>query len=438
RKRTKLLRRLICRLPLLSLSDTFNAADDDSRPGPTRQPTPSSSLSPLSFSPAPVPKSPPFSQKAHAPGSRFCFPLPPSGVLDPSSSFSYCSAMRRFLEADPPTEADGYSFATEYDGPPLTYDIPRACPIDVDRIPLAALAPPSASGPDPPLVLPFPSPKRPPQVPFASPTSVIENHADVSGALGSSGFLDPSTEPSEVADGSGAVWFSGDLKGVAASSSDIIPNRLSLESTLSLGFSCRSPASCYEDGEDDIAMQAEEASVGTFQESGQSSYSMSPSIGVTPQTRSEELETKIKKGACYMCLKGSRFTEKETCLVCDARYCSSCVLTAMGSMPEGRKCVSCIGSPIMESNRERLGKSSRLLKRLLSSLEVEQVVKAEKNSEANQLRPEHICVNGKKLSLEEMVLLQSCPCPPPTLKPGLYWYDKVSGYWGKVSYKSFM
>ncbi|URD88405.1 hypothetical protein MUK42_27904 [Musa troglodytarum] len=343
--------------------------------------------------------------------------------------------MGRLLEADPPAEADGYLFATEYDGPPLTYDIPRACPIDVDRIPLAALAPPSDARPDPPLVLPFPSPKRPPQVPVASPTSVIENHADVSGALGSSGFLDPSTEPSEVADGSGALWFSGDLKGVAASSSEIIPNRLSLESALSSGFSCRSPASWNEDGEDAIAMQAEEASLGTFQESGLSGYSMSPAIGVTPQTRSEELETKIKKGACYMCLKGSRFAEKVTCLVCDARYCSSCVLTAMGSMPEGRKCVSCIGSPILESNRERLGKSSRMLKRLLSSLEVEQVVKAERNSEANQLRPEHICVNGKKLSLEEMVLLQSCPCPPPTLKPGLYWYDRVSGYWGKEGHR---
>ncbi|CAN6902203.1 unnamed protein product [Brassica oleracea] len=146
-------------------------------------------------------------------------------------------------------------------------------------------------------------------------------------------------------------------------------------------------------------------------------------------------ERRGKRGSCYPCLMGNRFTEKEVCVVCDAKYFSSCVRRAMGYMPEGRKCLPCIGLKISESNRKSLGKCSKMLKRLLAGSELRKVMHDEVTCKANQLYARLIYVNGWPLSENELDKLQTCPNPPKKLKPGDYWYDKVSGYWGKVGEK---
>ncbi|KAJ4781164.1 Guanine nucleotide-binding protein subunit alpha [Rhynchospora pubera] len=311
---------------------------------------------------------------------------------------------------------DDYSFAIEYDGPPLPYTIPRAIPLDLSHIPMASPAPPSSTS-SVPVVHPLPSPllhSKPPTSTF-SPTSVIETGA----------VMDRSAELTED-----AVETSGPVSQ---------SHHVSTESNSEFDFKSRSSGSDQEEEEEEEEEDDEDFmdghGVGSLPH-----HSSRHLVTFSDPTYSPGFETPAprmcgKKGTCYHCGKGSRFTEKEACLACGAKYCADCLIRAMGSMPEGRKCVACIGRPILESKREKIGKSSKVLKKLLSSREVEQVMRAEKCCEANRLRPEDVFVNGKKLNLDELSLLQSCPCPPPKLKPGYYWYDKVSGYWGKNGHK---
>ncbi|CAN6459938.1 unnamed protein product [Victoria cruziana] len=372
--------------------------------------------------------------------------------------------LRKVLPAGAPIPDDDQldvSFAVEYEGPPVAYDLPKVIPVDVDRIPVASQVSTSLPG-TVPVVQPVfsagipvrsvswvsmsgskqrdvvPSGKSREAVADdrASPTSVMESSsiervgddgasAGVDECSVEGGFSNLLTNSGEDLSSAPMGWGSDDDGSVR--SSPILSSGASSWKGDDQGPESVSSFRRSEEDEE-LSGDVKKPQTVTFQE-------QDPSLSRNGGLRDGASGSRLKKGTCHRCLRGNWLMEKEVCLVCNAKYCSNCVLRAMGSMPEGRKCVGCIGYPIDETKRESLGKCSRLLRRLLSSLEVREIMKAEKSCEANQLQPESVFINGKQLSPDEMAILVSCGNPPTKMKPGRYWYDKVSGLWGKEGSK---
>ncbi|XP_020157562.1 extra-large guanine nucleotide-binding protein 3 [Aegilops tauschii subsp. strangulata] len=328
---------------------------------------------------------------------------------------SWQEMMRRILPpgAPVPEEAPNldYSIALVYDGPPVPYDLPRVDPVEIPaEIPTAE----PASGPQTLGGGGRGVPVAPVVEPIRLPVSRIARCAEPAGAARQGGDGDGGGGSSESVN---SVLQNGEFE----DEDDDSRSR-------SHGSAQSSPGTGSRDGR-----RAPVVTFGFTPDSkyGESGDDMSEQyVAVTKQ----EKRRRRRRMACNRCGK-RKWESKEACIVCDARYCGYCVLRMMGSMPEGRKCVSCIGGPIDESKRSKLGKSSRTLARLLSPLEVRQILKAEKECQANQLRPEQLIVNGCPLRPEELTDLLSCSRPPQKLKPGRYWYDKESGLWGKDGQK---
>ncbi|KAJ0247274.1 Extra-large guanine nucleotide-binding protein 2 [Hirschfeldia incana] len=310
-----------------------------------------------------------------------------------------------------------YSFANEYKGPMIA-NLPRAVPVEIDQIPTA-------------LPVSFSSLSRGVSYPVVQPLVKVtkKNKKKKNGLLDDSAAC-PSVvlKPHHVVSGSSSSSskrFELDVAESASSSSSAEVREITLDSD---GEDC----SIGGHGNNRVRFLVP-PSQGSDEEGDESAYFYDgESVAAAPTPRAER---KGKKGSCYRCLMGNRFTEKEVCIVCHAKYCCICVRRAMGAMPEGRKCVSCIGLAIDESNRGSLGKCSRMLKRVLTGSELRQVMSDEISCRANQMPSRLIAVNGKPLNEDELFELQNCPNPPRKLKPGDYWYDKVAGYWGKVGEK---
>lgn len=325
-----------------------------------------------------------------------------------------------------------YSFATEYTGPPVSYYIPKALPVDVGCISTASVvSTPSNSGN---LSLPviYPVVKR--------ETKLFSSELKESGfGLGVNGV--DADEPSllEKEGSSVSLEFSDSQENskefsVSSDADDLDKDFHEIEEVLS---SAREEDRTQD--EEEVSGYDNRTQIVTFREPESRTMVQEESDYSVPGMMIQErphANPHVKKGLCHRCLKGNRFTIKEVCIVCDAKYCSNCVLRVMGAMPEGRKCISCIGYPIDESKRVHLGKSSKVLKNLLTDYEVKQVMRFEKSCQVNQAPYWLVIVNGKGLSIEEVVQLQTCAYPPKRLVPGSYWYDKLSGFWGEVRLQS--
>lgn len=306
-----------------------------------------------------------------------------------------------------------YSFAEEYKGPPIRYSIPEAPPFNLDKIPLAPLAP------SPPLdhsSLPIIQPFRKTNASSTNPKLPIVPLPDleVEQETGFHVFIPSNSDTTQ----------SGSTSSFSPVSCEIVPcMEDDCENIPATPRHVRRPSAVtFREPQSNDMVDDEE-----FVDSQGGGFMASAKNNVRPRAVREG-----KKGTCYRCLRGNRLTEREVCIVCSAKYCRSCVIRAMGSMPEGRKCVTCIGYGIDESKRGKLGKFSRMLKKLLSEFEVKQIREAEKFCEANQIPAENVRVNAEPLDWDQLMLLLSCPNPPKGLKPGFYWYDKASGFWGKV------
>ncbi|XP_038679991.1 extra-large guanine nucleotide-binding protein 3-like isoform X2 [Tripterygium wilfordii] len=336
---------------------------------------------------------------------------------EPDEEKVWGEVLRKMLPAGAPLpdeEQLDYSIAVEYDGPPLTYDVPRVDPVDIDSLSITTTVSDSELS-SVQVVAPIERKAR-------SPLNRIRNVHVFKESRASQ------VESERLSSDSGAQINGG--RGSLEKESEngtqnCVDESFSLRSNsvqqprfaAVLSFNTARHSEAEEDGYSSQQSCAEDAAE-------------SSDFAVAGKKRQEK-----KRGVCSRCGKGNRLKEKEVCLVCDSRYCSNCMLKAMGSMPEGRKCVSCIGQPIDESKRSSLGKCSRILSRVCSPLEVKQIMKAEKESAANQLGPEQVIVNGKQLRQEELAEILGCSLPPQKLKPGQYWYDKDSGLWGKVGEK---
>ncbi|KAI5003914.1 hypothetical protein ZWY2020_031157 [Hordeum vulgare] len=226
---------------------------------------------------------------------------------------SWQEMMRRILPPGAPVPENlDYSIALVYDGPLVPYDLPRVDPVEIPaEIPTAerASGPHTRGLPVAPVVEPVRLPVSR-VAPCAEPATAARQGAD-----GSSGSVNSVLQNEEFDD------EDGDSRSRSHGSAQSSPGPGSRDGrrapVVTFGFT---PDSKYGGSGDDMSKQY---------------------VAVTKQ----EKRYRRRRMACNRCGK-RKWESKEACIVCNARYCGYFVLRMMGSMPEGRKCVTCIGEPL--------------------------------------------------------------------------------------------
>ncbi|KAK4804700.1 hypothetical protein SAY86_004517 [Trapa natans] len=334
---------------------------------------------------------------------------------DQDQKSAWEEALRQMLPAGVPLPDEDhldYSIAVEYDGPSFPYTVPRIDPVEIaDSVSMLTRSVLSSSIP---VVTPIPPGRISRFFPTRNGSAFRDPPADIRRESSTS------RAQLELDDGENASSVSVNFASANLDDSDFRAGNASPRGGSVVTFTTPRDSEFEDtDNYDDDNL------------SSSSPASTNPATAPGSPSAAAKKAASSKRGVCSRCGKGNRLKERELCLVCGAKYCGNCLLKAMGSMPEGRKCVGCIGRPIDEARRMGLGKCSGILARVCSPLEVGQIMKAEKECAANQLRPEQVYVNGRQLRQEELADILGCLIPPQKLKPGSYWYDKDSGMWGK-------
>ncbi|GFY89651.1 extra-large G-protein 1 [Actinidia rufa] len=296
-----------------------------------------------------------------------------------------------------------YSFAVEYSGPPVSYNIPQAVPVDIDRIPTASVVSMASISSNLSLPVIQPITKGDPLKKKLSKKFKLSSEDAVSpkSASHSIEFVGISCKSMNLSGRSGEIGL--------VDVDECMPKVLhGVDSSGTLGFS---------DSLDNSQELSGSSEVEDLKDDDKEGWDLGE----------EELSSALSSKIGEESIDGSPRANRASSVTFGGPESSDGVHEQTDHVdPEIFK---------EKSKRGILGKCPRVLRKLLTDSEAKQIMRFEISCELNQIPPWLVYVNGKPLSHEELDVLRTCQYPPKKLKPGKYWYDKVSGYWGKEGQK---